>query len=276
MQIIRVFPRKTSATPTDSLAVINRPPIASDECDEVHISVAFTWDIPAAEALYTDWSWVANTKIGGPAFGDKGGVFVPGKYVKEGLVITSRGCPNSCWFCSAWKHEGREIRHLPIHDGWNLLDNNILACSKPHQENVFEMLSRQPQKPKFTGGLEAARLSIWHVNWFKKLKPTSAYFAYDTPEDYEPLLLASRLLKNSGILKNHIYGCYVLIGYYGDTFEAAEARLISVVRMGFFPQAMLFNRGVSMPLPEMKTWRKFQRQWANKILVGLKMTVYKE
>jgi len=275
MKIMRVFPRKTSATPTDELAIVNRAPVASDECDEVHISVTFTWDIPLAESLYIDWSWVAPTKIGGPAFKDPGEDFVPGKYVKEGYVITSRGCPNNCWFCSAWKNEGRQVRELPIHEGWNLLDNNILACSEEHQIKVFEMLSRQPQKPRFTGGLEAARLRRWHAEWFKKLKPTSAYFAYDTPDDYAPLIRAADILKNAGILKNHTYGCYVLIGHDGDTFPAAEYRLISVIKMGFFPQAMLYNRGVDMPLSEMKAWRRFQRLWANKILVGLKMKQYR-
>ena len=50
-RIIRVFPRRTRATPTDALAVVNRSPELFDEADEVHISVAFTWDIPVAEQL---------------------------------------------------------------------------------------------------------------------------------------------------------------------------------------------------------------------------------
>ena len=35
-----------------------------------------------------------------------GGDFVPGRYLAPGYVITSRGCPNRCWFCSVWRREG--------------------------------------------------------------------------------------------------------------------------------------------------------------------------
>jgi hypothetical protein len=41
-KIIRVFPRKTTATPTDDLAFVNCTPPFYAEADEVHISVAFT------------------------------------------------------------------------------------------------------------------------------------------------------------------------------------------------------------------------------------------
>lgn len=48
-KIIRVFPTKTNATPDDELVRIREVPSLFDEADEVHISVAFTWDIPWAE-----------------------------------------------------------------------------------------------------------------------------------------------------------------------------------------------------------------------------------
>ena len=49
------------------------------------------------------------------------------------------------------------------------------------------------------------------------------YFAYDTPDDYEPLVEAGRLLQAGGFeRKSHKACCYVLIGYWGDTMEAAE------------------------------------------------------
>lgn len=67
-RIIRVFPRRTSATPDDALAVVNRPPELFDVADEVHVSVAFSWDIPAAEKLAEAWRFVAPVSMGGPAF----------------------------------------------------------------------------------------------------------------------------------------------------------------------------------------------------------------
>ena len=274
MKLIRVFPRRTTATPVDSLAIINRSPFLFDEADEVHISVSFTWDIPQAEKLAKDWKYVAPVKIGGPAYKDKGDEFVPGKYVKQGYVITSRGCPNSCYFCHAWKNEGRTVRELEIHDGWNLLDNNIFACSREHQEAVYEMLLRQPEKPRFTGGLEAARMTAWNAEWLAKLKPDYSYFAYDTPDDYEPLENAAVLLRSVGLLRNHEIGCYVLIGYPGDTFQKAERRLIQIIQLGFFPQAMLLDRGEGKH--NKLEWRRFQREWANKVIVGTKMKQYRQ
>ncbi len=266
MRLIRVFPRKTNATPTDELAIINRSPGLFDEADEVHVSVTFTWDIPRAEQLWRQWSAVADCRVNGPALGHLGEDFEPGLYLKQGYVITSRGCPNHCWFCSVPKREGN-IRELPITEGWNVLDNNLLACTEGHQDAVFRMLEKQRHRPVFTGGFEAARFHPGHAVWMLRLRPREIFFAYDTPDDYEPLVCASKLLRDAGIIRpsSHVASCYVLIGYENDTFQKAEKRLWDTVKLGFFPQAMLFER---RPDPE---WRRFQREWANKVIVGTKM-----
>jgi hypothetical protein len=163
-KIIRVFPRKTNATPDDEDVVISELPRFFDQADGVHISVVFTWDIFLAEQLAEEWRHVAPVTIGGPATGSPGNNFVPGMYVKKGYVITSRGCPNKCWFCSVWRREGQKIRELPITEGYNLLDDNILACSDDHIKKVFKMLQAGKKKYRksieFTGGLEAARLKL--------------------------------------------------------------------------------------------------------------------
>lgn len=52
MKIARVFPRETTATPKDQLSFIACPPPFYAECEEVHVSVLFTWDLPFAEYLY--------------------------------------------------------------------------------------------------------------------------------------------------------------------------------------------------------------------------------
>lgn len=61
MRLIRVFPRRTKATPTDALARFG-PPDLFDEADEVHVSVTFTWDKPKAEQLADQWAHVAPVK----------------------------------------------------------------------------------------------------------------------------------------------------------------------------------------------------------------------
>jgi len=258
-------------TPLGRNVRINKFPIITDEADAIFISVAFSCDIPVAEELAEHWKFVSPTFVDGPAYKNKGGNFTPGEYVAMGNVITHRGCPNRCWFCDAWKSEGNIIRELPITDGWNLLDNNILACSKNHQENVYKMLLGQSHRTRLSGGLEAKRFTKWNAEWLQKLNPESAYFAYDEPDDYEPLVEASKILNEFNLFKSHSMGCYVLIGYKKDTFLDAERRLKDVMRLGFMPQAMLLNRGEDREEFERKKWKRFQREWANKVIVGSKM-----
>lgn len=268
-KIIRVFPRRTKVTPDDELAAIARLPSMFDECDEVHISVAFTWDLPLAEELYKQWKYVAPTTMAGPALMTRGEKFISGMYVKKGFTITSRGCPNQCWFCSVWRREGVGVRELEVQDGYDILDDNLLACSDDHVKEVFDMLSRQPQRPKFTGGLEAKILKPWHCERLKALKPERLYFAYDTPDDYEPLLDAGVMLREAGFTSaSHVLSCYVLCGWPADTLESAENRMRQTIAAGFTPMAMLY-RDQSGKRDD--SWRVWARTWARpSIIYGVK------
>jgi len=258
MRIARVFPRRTKATPIDELAFTDEPGLFPIDVDEVRVSVTFTWDLPRAEYLAKAWERVAPVSIGGPATGMRGENFTPGMYLKPGYVITSRGCPNRCWFCSVWKREGQEVRELPITDGFNVLDDNLLACSEAHVRAVFAMLKRQPRRAKFTGGLEAARLQPWHVDLLADLRPETMFFAYDEQADYEPLERAAGLLREAGI-KKPCLRCFVLCGYKDDTIEDAERRLRQTCELGFDPQAMLFQHGKR---ERDIHWMRFVRLWS--------------
>ncbi len=261
MKIARVFPRRTSATPTDALAFVGDPPaLFPPEVDAVHISVSWTYDLPEAERLARQWKDIAPVTIGGPATGMRGDDFTPGMYVREGYVITSRGCPNRCWFCSVWKREGDTVRELPVRDGWNVLDDNLLACSDDHVRDVFAMLNRQNWAPEFTGGLEAARLKQWHVATLRELHPKQLFFAYDGPEDRDPIHAAGEMLLAGGFTRtSHALRAYVLIGYPRDTFEAAEARLRECMDAGFLPMAMLYRDEKG---ERDQQWMRFQKTWA--------------
>ena len=259
MPVLRVFPRKTHATPEDNYVAIDFPGLfIPEDITEIHVSVTFTYDLPQAERLADAWSHYGNVKIGGPAFNQPGGEFTPGMYIKEGYVITSRGCTNHCWFCAVPKREVNGLHELTIKDGWNVLDDNLLACSEKHIRDVFAMLKRQKHKARFTGGLEAKILKAWHCELLADLKPERMYFAYDTPDDYEPLMEASKLLKQYGLLAPRKCGVYCLCGYPKDSFENAEARFMQVIRLGMCPYAMLWRDKNGATNQE---WRKLQREW---------------
>jgi hypothetical protein len=271
-KILRFYPLKTNATPTDDLVQIGEPDLFTYQktFDCVHISCTFSFDRKEAERLYNVYSKsFRNVSIGGVAFSDPGGEFIPGRYIKSGYVITSRGCPNNCWFCDVPKREGN-IRELEIKQGYNVLDSNLLACSDEHIKNVFKILKAQKNKAEFTGGIETARLKEWHIKLFADLKPKQIFFAYDTPNDKEPLFEAGKLLLNNGFtLSSHVLRCYVLIGYKGDTFDKAEKRLNETIEAGFLPMAMLY-RDHENNEPE-KKWKQYQREWANIIIVSSKI-----
>jgi hypothetical protein len=269
MRLARVFPRKTKASPTDELAFFGPPPMFI-EVDEVHIDVTFTADKPRAEWLAEQWQSIAPVKVDGVAYGNPGAEFVPGKYIKHGYTFTSRGCPRRCWFCSVWKRDP-VARLLPIQDGWNILDDNLLACPEDHVRAVFAMLQKQGRAVEFTGGLEALSLQDYQVDLLASLKPRpKCYFAYDPGDPFETLQSAARRMIEAGFTQaSHRLLAYVLIGYPKDTMALAEGRLRQMLSIGFTPYAMLWQPETPSaekyrPRPE---WRAFQRRWLRPAII---------
>lgn len=273
MKLVRVFPRKTQASPDDAMAFFGEPDLFV-EADEVHVDVTFTADKPKAEMLAESWQRIAPVKIGGVAYGDPGAEFIPGKYIKTGYTFTSRGCPRRCWFCSVWKRDPQP-RLLPIQDGWNVLDDNLLACPEEHVRGVFGMLKRQGRPIGFTGGLEAAALQDYQVELLASLRPRpSCFFAYDPGDPFETLKSAAERMIAAGFTaRSHRLRAYVLIGYPKDTFEKAEGRLRQMLSIGFTPHAMLWQPetpSAEKYRPEPK-WRAFQRVWVRPTIIHAKV-----
>lgn len=277
LPIIRVFPRRTKATPTDPYAFTTPPPRRVPEAAEVHVSATFSWDLERAHQLAEAWRKTGlEVKLGGPATGSRGEAFEPGRYLADGYTITSRGCPNRCWFCQVWRREGA-LRELPIRPGYNVLDDNLLACSERHIRGVFDMLASLPKgdrRVQFSGGLEAARLKAWHVQELRRVRAKQVFFAYDTPDDFEPLAEAGRLLLSGGFtFSSRQLRAYVLIGHPGDTVQKAECRLIGTIRAGFVPMAMLW-RDPAQKLEPAPEWRHFQKGWARPAAMGAALKRY--
>jgi len=242
------------------MAFVGEPPFELPDADEVHISVAFTWDRLYAEHLRRQWAnYFDIVVVGGPAQGDPGGNFKVGRYLRPGYTITSRGCPNRCGFCLAWRREG-SLRTLPIQPGHIILDNNLLACPRSHIEAVLNMVSHQRCGAEFTGGLEAARVEPWFVKAVTEIGFKRAYFAYDRPSERKAVGDALRLF--IGALP-HIkcahskLSVYVLVGYDGDTIAAASERCQFVKDSGGVAYPMLFCQEDSSKRNNSPEWRDF-------------------
>ena len=279
--MIKVFPRFVkNATPTGPDVYLTGPPLYRHPIKDrqVWVSCTFTEDIGRAESLAEQWRRQGyEVMIGGPAYGDSGSDFVPGRFLKKGYVITSRGCNNHCSFCIVPRREG-SLRELPITEGWNVADNNLLQCSKEHIRKVFEMLKRQKQKAVFSGGFDTGEFKAWHVDLLIDLNPEKIFFAYDKPnnmdppkkaadksKDIDPLKKAVELLRKGGfkINRKHIY-CYVLIGYGSDTLAQAKQRCQDVKDLGVCPFAMLYSENKRQTNSD---WLDLQRDWSRPGLI---------
>lgn len=247
-------------SPLDKDAYFNKPDLFTPNYDEIHISVSFSWDIEKARWLKEQWGYIAPVKIGGPSIdGEPTNGFKAGVYLKKGTTITSRGCPNHCPWCFV-RRGLIELDNFP--EGNVIQDNNLLACSDDHLNKVFQMLSHQ-KRIDFCGGLEPSRITDKIIDKLRGLSVYQLWLSYDQADAEKPLTKAIEKLKKH-FRRNQIR-CYVLIGFYGDDLESAEARLKKALDLGALPFAMRYRA----PKTEWKDsflfnareWNLLARKW---------------
>jgi len=266
MRIARVFPTKTHQSPIDADAYFAEPDLFTPHYDEAHVSVVFTWDIIRGQQLAKAWESHANVvKIGGPAMGSRPEGFTPGLYLKPGVTITSRGCVNACPHCFVARREGK-LREMPIQPGHILQDNNLLACSRGHVAKVFDMLRGQ-KNVELSGGLYADAITDAVVDELRSLRIRQMWLAYDSASMFAPLKRAAeKLCKDFDRRK---LGCYVLIGFRGDTVEAAQERLLQAWDIGLMPFAMLYRD--EQDTPHAPEWGRLRRKWTRPSIIWSRM-----
>ena len=260
---IRVFPRRTSLTPTDAMAFAGKnawPQLWLPSADEVHVSVTFTWDIARGHELAEAWrQYYPVVKIGGPAIAaGYPAEFVPGRYVKHGVTFTSRGCNRRCPWCLVPEREGRLQPIENFAPGWIVNDNNFLMCSPRHRQRVYEMLKHQPRAATFAGGLDCRLITDIVSDDLCSLRIKEVFLAADTVASLKTLARAARLLSS---LRKWQRRCYVLIAFGGETPTEAAERLEEVWRLGCAPFAQLYQPPEER-IAYSSEWKALARKWS--------------
>lgn len=247
--------------------------------DTAHLSVVFSWQLQEA---YQRAAWHRqmglSVKAGGPAVAmqpdfladvaEIGGDY-PDAVAQHNpdATFTSRGCVWRCKFCPVPEIEGHlvELGDWPIRP--IVCDNNLLACSLSHFNNVIDRL-----KPlsgiDFNQGLDARLLTKHHAERIAELDMKVVRLAWDHIGLGGHFEKAWQILRAAGIPKGKIR-VYVLIGYK-DTPEDALFRLQSVWERGSWPNPMRFQPLKAIRRNEYvgENWtdaelKRFMRYWAN-------------
>jgi hypothetical protein len=263
MKILRVFPKRTSYTPTDRHVYYPSGFAQSPmwglfpEFDEIHISCSFTWDKSFCKDLVYQFRSTQDkpVKLGGPAFESEVVEFVQGLYLKPNIIFTSRGCNNNCPWCIVPKIEGK-LKELPICQGNMIQDNNFMQTSKKHKNKTFEMLKTK-KRIQFKGGLEADLIDDHFVENVRGLSIDELWLACDTDESLKNLEKAANKLQKAGFTREHIK-CYALIG---DDMNKNEERLQKIWNAGAMPFAQLFRDFTDSKTKYSREMEKFCRSW---------------
>lgn len=182
-----------------------------------HVSVPFTWNMPAvrADCLQTGFAW-DRTVVGGPAVALLPGYLdglhnvttgdsAPGalQRINPLATRTTTGCVRRCGFCAIGTGviEGGGFREL---DDWPdlpiLCDNNLMAASMPHIERVVERLERWGWAD-FNQGLDARLLTPTKARLLARIKKPLIRLALDNMAYVDSWLRAYDRLREAGISK---------------------------------------------------------------------------
>lgn len=222
----------------------------------LYISALFTWDVPAIIKVARWFSWSAQIEIGGPAatlmadhiYQNTG--IMPHKGLdsrfdrQPGLyfyAFTHRGCPKSCPNCAVPILEPEFFEYQDFDVANVIGDNNILACSRDHQEKVIEkILSSRMEWVDFNSGFDVDLFQSDHFDLYSRVPIKTWRFAFDHLSQESNLRRCISMLRDAKIRRRHAITVYCLVNYK-DTPEEAEYRARVIHELGALPFIMIYR-----------------------------------
>lgn len=236
-----------------------------------YLSVVFSWDLPRvySRAIFLSLQGY-RVLAGGPAVlanpNYLAGVAEISGEVRDAIshhnssaTFTSRGCVRKCKFCIVPQIEGVlvELDSWPIRP--IVCDNNLLACSRKHFDDVVDKL-KPLSNVDFNQGLDVRLLTSYHANRLAELDFKCIRLAWDHIRDESIFRSAFKLLVDAGISANKVR-VYCLIGFE-DTPEDALYRLETIRDLGALPNPMRYQ-----PIDTLRKNSYVSPNWTNSELV---------
>lgn len=282
------------------------PPVTMfDVADVAFVSAIFSWHVHAALTVATGLRALGvEVEVGGPGFfalkgmaeaeGFKAQVSPDPRFDRQpgtyDAVFWSRGCPAYNCTLGYPKDGSRPICLVPELEGSRstlfrdvtpaprILDNNLSALPRKHQEHIVERtLAARFKMVDCNSGFEPASFKHETAELWRRLPLKCWRYAYDEVKERKAVLKVIGILDALGISrrKSHIY---CLAG--NEPIEACEERVNEIREWGCFPVVQrrrpLDWAGGS--LPTLHDWterslKDFQR-WGNRLSYAMPFSEY--
>lgn len=181
--------------------------------------------------------------------------------------FSTRGCPNACAWCMVRKHEPKYIEISNWQDSLDLTkkniilwDNNFLASSKEHFDNVIDKLKEIGKRVDFNQGLDIRLLDEYKAKRLAEIKLNPIRFSFDHPNQEKPLEQGIELLRKYQKVTRDNCVIYLLINYQ-ETPEEALRRANKVLSLGLCVYSMRYR-----PLDSVSKEKYLSSKWTEKEL----------
>lgn len=157
-------------------------------------------------------------------------------------IYTSRGCPNHCQYCSAWKIEPEQYiiknwrNHIhPDRTQVMINDNNLSSQSMDHIKSIFDYMIEHKKKVNLKNGFDCKYITdeMASILGKQKFAPRGMRLSFDRIEEDGIFQEAVRKLITAGVSRHNIM-VYVLYNFNERVSEAIY-RANECIKLGVAP-----------------------------------------